>query len=240
MKIIIFISIISIVYNIIYIPKYGEYRFEKTTDIFYLNVSEFNQKTIHIQMNAHNGVVDEDINYDFTDQEPSDSFIASRRKWPASSWHSSSSVNGKVKSFTYKYYYEIKKDSSKKFLIIRYMGYDKRIKGSYLEIINTYINWGKLWTALFALAFIIPFSIVGGCLFYHKYYKLKCKKRNSCIEPQSTTDFNAAPNYSSNNPDFDDKETYDNENGLTPQKDNIYYELTKSAYDTHDDVNKIN
>ena len=190
-------------------------------------------------MNSYNGYVDQEIRYDFTDNEPTDTFIPTRRKMPASSWSSSTTVNDKVKSFTKKYYYEIKKDVSKKYLIVRYFGYRKEISGSYLEIINTYINWGKLWTALFILLFIFVFGIVGGCLFYHQYYKKKCRKNNSYIEPQTPNDYNPQNN-SSDNPDFNNKNTYENEYNKTPQTDNIYYEPPNTAYDTHDDAHKIN
>ena len=186
-------------------------------------------------MNAYNGHVDQEIKYDFTDDEPSDSFIPARTKRPASSWSTSTTVNDEVKSFTNKYYYEIKKDVSKKYLIVKYFGYYKRIKGSYLENINTYINWGKLWTALFILAFVIPFSIIGGCLFYYKCYKKKCRRNQSNIEPKTPNDYKP-PNYSSDNPDFNSKNTYANEFNATPLKENIFYESTNRAYDTHDDV----
>ena len=240
MKIIVFFLVISLAYNIIHISKYGSYKFHNITDSFYLNANEFSKNTkIHIQMNSYNGYVDQEIRYDFTDNEPTDKFTPTRTKMPASSWSSATTVNNKVKSFTEKYYYEIKKDVSKKYLIVRYFGYRKEISSSYLEIINTYINWGKLWTALFILLFIFVFGILGGCAFYHKYYKIKCRKNNSIIEPQTPNDYNPLNN-SSDNPDFNSKNTYENEYNETPQKDNIYYELANRAYDTHDDVYKIN
>ena len=238
MKIIIFFLIISLAYNIIHISKYSSHKFYNIKDSFYFNANEFEKnEIIHIQMNAYNGVVAQEIKYDFTDDEPSDSFIATSTKSPSSIWSTSTTVNEETKSFTRKYYYEIKKDVSKKYLIVQYFGYNKRIEGSYLEIINTYINWGKLWTALFILAFAIPFSIIGGCFLYHKYFKFKCIKNNSYIEPQTPNDYNP-PNNSSDNPDFNSKNAYENEYNVTPQTDNIYYEPTNSAYDTHDDANK--
>ena len=240
MKIIVFFLIISLAYNIIHISKYGSHKFHNITDSFYLNANEFDKNSkIHIQMNSYNGYVDQEIRYDFTDDDPSDSFIPTRKKKPASSASTSTKVNGKVKKFTEKYYYEIKKDVSKKYLIVRYFGYRKEISGSYLEIINTYINWGKLWTALFILAFAIPFSIIGGCLFYHKCYKKKCRKNQSDLEPKTPNDYKP-PNYSSDNPDFNSKNTYENEYKEAPQTDNIYYEPTNRAYDTHDDTYRIN
>ena len=104
-----------------------------------------------------------------------------------------------------------------------------------MEIINTYINWGKLWTALFILAFAIPLSIIGGCLFYYKWYKKKWRKNQSNIEPKTPNDYKP-PNYSSDNLDFNCKNTYANEYNATPLKDNIFYEPTNRGYDTHDDV----
>ena len=108
-----------------------------------------------------------------------------------------------------------------------------------MEIINTYINWEKFWTVLLIFLFNFIFSIIGGCLFYHKYYKLKCRKKQSIIEPQTPNDYNP-PNNSSDNPDFNSNNTYENEYNAAPQTDNIYYEPTNRAYDTHDDTYRIN
>ena len=237
MRIIVFFLVISFVFNIIHISKYGSHKFYNITESFYLNANDFSKNTkIHIQMNSYNGYVDQEIRYDFTDNEPTDTFIPTSRKMPASS--SSSSSDDDI-SFTKKYYYEIKKDVSKKYLIVRYFGYRKEISGSYLEIINTYINWGKLWNIICILSILIFLSISLGYKFYTKYCRIKCRKKKSYIEPQTPNDYNP-PNNSSDNPDFNNKNTDENEYNETPQTDNIYYEPPYTAYDTHDDVYKIN
>ena len=139
----------------------------------YLNADEFGKNDkIHFQMNAYNSHVDSLLRYDFTDEEPSDSFKATSTINPTSFWRSSISDDDEVISFTDKYYYDIKKTVSKKYLVVQYFEYKPVISGSYLEIINTYINWGRLLNSLIIIAVVLFFLIIGGCIFYHKYDQL--------------------------------------------------------------------
>ena len=237
MKKTIFVMLISLVLNAYYLPKYESIKTNNESGIVYLKATEFNlNKNIYIQLNSHNSHVNKWIEYDFSDdekfQEPT------KKIEPASTWSSSTSVNDKVTSFTNKYYYEILKDVSKKYLFIKFSGYTKSMDDDYLEIENTRINWGKLWTILFILFFGLIFLIFFGCYLYHKCIKYKCRKIPNIPLSQDQSEYSNSNNKPDNkvtgNPDFNNYTNSNSNNEYnTPQQQNIYYEPAPTAIDNN-------
>ena len=138
--------------NAYFLPKYKSIKLDIKSGIVYLNATEFDfNKNIHIQISSYNSYIYRKIHYDFSDDE---NFLTpSKEVEPASSFSSSVSASDEKISFTKDYYYEILKDSSKKYLFFKFFGYKKVKKVGYLEIESIRINWGKLWIIFLFLVF---------------------------------------------------------------------------------------
>ena len=231
MKEIIFIFLISHVCSTVYyIKKHGSVTVSTKEGIVYLDADKFGKNNkIHIQFNAHISHVDDKIYFEFSDNIPTSTFKPSIPKKPDSSWGS----GGDDEVDTYKTNYDIKKDVSAKYLVIKYTGYYNYEYGGYLKILNTSINWGKFWTifiiSIFALFF---FAIIG--VPYIRIIIKKCKKKKSCPESITVnelqkTNYNieSSPTekdafYEPNN--RENADGIDDVNNNIPQQQNIYYE----------------
>ena len=141
----IFCLLFSLILNAYYLPKYKSIKTDIKSGIVYLNATEFDfNKNIHIQISSHNSYIYSKIHYDFSDDE---NFLTpSKEVEPASRF--SSSVD---ESFTYDYYYEILKDSSKKYLFFKFFGYKKVKNDAIWKLIIielTGVNYGLFYLFL--------------------------------------------------------------------------------------------
>ena len=169
----IFCLFISLILNAFYLPKYKSIKPDIESGIVYLDATQFDfNKDIHIQISSYNIYVNKTIQYDFSDYE--NYLTPSKEIKPASDFSSSTAtISDEDKSFTNRYYYEILKDSSKKYLFFKFSGYRKVKKDGYLEIENIRINWGNFWSNLIIAGISLTFVICFGCAIY-----LQCKKIN--------------------------------------------------------------
>ena len=116
----------------------------------------------------------------------------------------------------------------------------------YLEIENTRTNWGKLLPILVIVFISLTFLTFFGCFIYHKYIKQKCRKSEIIPLNQEQSEYNTPENKGTDNPDFNNynNTNYDsmdynytnynsNNEFITPQPQNIYYESTKSPIDNN-------
>ena len=236
MKEIIFIFLISHVFSVYYIKKHGSVKVSKRDGIVYLNADKFGKNDkIHMQFNAYRSSVDDKIYYEFSDDIPTDTFQPSIGKNPDTSWSSTSGDDETDDSkTTYKTNYDIKKNVSKKYLVIKYTGYYNRYSGGYLKIENTLINWGEFLLWFVISIFIFVFSVIGIVLCYCKFCKNKCKPRRFYIEHVPGTELpktNETPPqendifYEPSNREENANQNYDSNN--FPQQQNIYYEPPK-------------
>ena len=245
MKITIFLLLISLVLNAIYLPKYESIKPANKTGLVYLKATEFDlNKNIYIQINSHNSRINTNIRYDFSDDINFKTPL--KLLTPASTWSSSTSVNDRVTSFTNSACYEILRDSSKQYLFIEISQYTKVFDDDYLEIENTKINWGKFWLIFIIIAISLVFLIILGFFFYFKFIRNKCRKNEVIPLNQNESEYNNENNNPDNkvteNPDYhnynntncnsNDYTNYNSNNEYnTPQQQNIYYEPAKSAID---------
>ena len=120
MKRAIFCLLFSLILNAYFLPKYKSIKLDIKSGIVYLNATEFDfNKNIHIQISSYNSYIYRKIHYDFSDDE---NFLTpSKEVEPASSFSSSVSASDEKISFTKDYYYEILKDSSKKYLFLNFL-----------------------------------------------------------------------------------------------------------------------
>ena len=219
MKKIIFIFLISHVLSVYYIKqKQGSVIVTTEEGIVYLDADNFDKNDkIHIQFNAYESHVDEEIHYEFSDNIPNDYFQPSISKQPDKSW---SKKDEDDYSKTYFTVYDIKKNIFAKYLIIKYTGYYNYDESyGYLKIENTentFINRFNFGTIimiiLFSLAFLIP-------IIYTFYIEIK-KRIKKCLTKTKNNNIKS--------------------NSLV-QKVDIYHEPNNNKNDdTHDDSNDIN
>ena len=124
MKEIIFIFLISHVFSVYYIKKHGSVKVSTRDGIVYLNADKFGKDDkIHMQFNAYRSSVDDKIYYEFSDDIPTDTFQPSNSKKPDISQSTGGDDDNEDESTTYKTNYDIKKNVSKKYLVIKYTGY---------------------------------------------------------------------------------------------------------------------
>ena len=233
MKEIIFIIFISHVFSVYYIEKHGSVKVTTREGIVYLDADQFGKNDkIHIQFNAYKSHVDDNIYYEFSDNIPTDKFQPSFSKKPNFSWKSNYNDEDETNN-TYKTSYDIKKDVSAKYLIIKYTEYyNYYYSGGNLKIENTLINWGLFREILIYIFWSISFLI---CIIicYFKIAKKKCKKNRSNIEPITAT-HNTNDNNESSHQEEDiyyepssrenDNRINDSNNNNLSQQENIYYE----------------
>jgi Ca2+/Na+ antiporter len=168
---IIFLFLISHVLSVYYIKKkHGSVKVQTEEGIVYLNADNFNKNNkIHILFDACESFVDKEIHYEFSDIIPNDDFIPSISKKPDAKYSSGIGY--------YKYYYDIKKNVSAKYLIIKYTGYDRVYWDytSYLKIENILINWRLFRCGFFycIIGLIILIVLIGLYIDISK----KCKKK---------------------------------------------------------------
>ena len=236
MKEIIFIFLISNVFSVYYIKKHGSVKVSTREGIVYLNADKFGKNDkIHMQFNAYRSNVDDKIYYEFSDDIPTDTFQPSKSKNSDSSW-SSSSGDGKNKKTTYKTNYDIKKNVSKKYLVIKYTGYYNRYSDGHLKIENTLINWGDFLLWLIISIFILVFSVIFILVCYCKFCKKRCKPRRFYIEHITATELPKTNDNTETPPQEKDifyepsgsenaDQNYDSNN--FPQQQNNYYEPPK-------------
>ena len=143
---IVFLFLISHVLSIYYIKKkHGSVTVMTKEGIVYLNAENFNKNNkIHILLHAYDSDVDKEIHYEFSDNLPNDDFKPSISKKPDAKYsgYIEEDYDDEYSRRESKYYYDIKKNVSAKYLIIKYTGL-KTInwRDSYLKIENVLINW---------------------------------------------------------------------------------------------------
>ena len=250
MKEIIFIFLISNVFSVYYIKKHGSVKVSTGTGIVYLNADKFGKNDeIHMQFNAYRSSVDDKIYYEFSDDIPTDTFQPSKSKNPDNSWSSSTGGDDETddSKTTYKTNYDIKKNVSKKYLVIKYTGYYNRYSGGYLKIENTLINWGEFFIWFIVSIFILVFSVFFSVFCYCKFCKKRCKPRRFYIEHITATELPKTNDNTETPPQEKDifyepsgsenaDQNYDSNN--IPQPQNIYYEPPKvENVDTINDSN---
>ncbi len=154
MKKLCFIILISFIFGITNLPKYGSIQMSSEKGIFYLTTSDFDEGSpIYFQFNVDNGGVHSEIIYEFSDTYPTSfSFKNPSTTKNYGSGQSQTVVNGR-QSYTLKYYYEVKNDRSKNYLYVQY----SQLSGNYVEIENTKYSIG-----FFILMIIL--SIFGGLI----------------------------------------------------------------------------
>ena len=174
MKEIIFIFLISHVLCVYYIKKHGSVKVSSKEGIVYLDADKFGKNDkIHMQFNAYRSSVDDVIYYQFSDNIPIDTFQPSNRKKPDTSWWSTTGGEEDDSKTTYKTNYDIKKNVSAKFLVIKYTGYYIRYSWGYWKIENTLINWGQFFIIMIISVFALVFLIIFIVLCYCKIFKKK-------------------------------------------------------------------
>ena len=129
---IIFLFLISHVLSVYYIKKkHGSVKVRTREGIVYLNVDNFNKNNkIHILFYTYNSVVDKEIHYEFSDNIPNDDFKPSISKKPDakdSTYEEEDYYDGTIGE-EHKYYYDIKKNVSAKYLIIKYWITNKKLE----------------------------------------------------------------------------------------------------------------
>ena len=154
MKKLCFIILISFIFGITHLPKYGSIKMLSESSIFYLITSDFDEDSpIYFQLNVDNGEVNKEVIYEFSDTEPAYfSFKSPSSTKYYGSGRSQTSYNGRV-DYTLRYYYEVENDKSKNYLYLQY----SHLTGNYIEIENT-----KNGLGYFILTLLL--SIFGGLI----------------------------------------------------------------------------
>ena len=212
MKGIILSLLISYIFCINYLPKYGTIKVTEKSGYFYLNTSEFDDNsTLHIQLTIKSGNIVSTLLYEFTNISPNSySSTPSNTLIPATS-STTSTGSKRSKTITSRtYYYNIKNKNKYKYLIIQYMG----LSGEYLEIENTSVNEGILLILLTCSFFILLFISVFGFFFYKNRKKTR-------VEIENTDNLTVFPNpyekeYYSNDPQYNSG--YNNSNSPQQQQ----------------------
>ena len=222
MKSIIFVLLIYNSFCQIYeLQKYGSVETTYSNGIVYLNTEDFSVgDTVYIQFNAVNGEMNPIIYYQFYNSKPNLSFNPSKSMSASNRGNSETNVLGKV-TYKEKYYYNIKKEENRKYLIISYSDFQGYSFGkSYLEIEHTKVNWAItmiiIILSVIGLSFIIVIAFI--CI---KRYKKKSKNliNYQATTPSYTPPSSIPPQYNQNNTGYDST-TFNN----YPQQQNIYYE----------------
>ena len=193
MKEIIFIFLISQIFCVYYIKKkHGSVKVTTQEGIVYLNADNFGKNDkIHIQFSAFVSHVDEKIYYEFSDDIPMDDYQPTISKKPNDSWETGNIKDDYGNTIDnsktcYKTSYEIKKDISAKYLIIKYTGYYNYYSNGFLKIENTVTNWHKVYTILFIIFLITVIILIN-----YKYIKKCCKKNNNYYVQQQNNNYQA-------------------------------------------------
>ena len=207
MKEIIFIFLVSHAFSVYYLEKGESLKIlNRTTEgIVYLNADNFGKNdTIHIQLYCFNSVFYDQIYYEFSDNIPSDEFEPSIKKEPDNYDYSTINEDGE---FWTKNVYDIKKDVSAKYLIIKYVcRYYSDSKG-FIEIANTLINWILFEYILFICIFG-GFFLTICIVFCFKYFTHDNK---NVVDPEDDPIITTELQKTNNTPN-------------TPQENDIYYE----------------
>ena len=172
MKGIILPLLISYIFCINYLPKYGTIKVTEKSGYFYLNTSEFDDdSTLHIQLTIKRGNIVSTLLYEFTNISPNSySSTPSNTLTPATS-STTSTGSKRSKTITSRtYYYNIQNNNKYQYLIIQYMG----LSGEYLEIESTSVNVGILVIVLICSFFgLIILAVIGFFI-----YRICRKKTN--------------------------------------------------------------
>ena len=172
MKGIILPLLISYIFCINYLPKYGTIKVTEKSGYFYLNTSEFDDNsTLHIQLTIKRGNIVSTLLYEFTNISPNSySSTPSNTLTPATS-STTSTGSKRSKTITSRtYYYNIQNNNKYQYLIIQYMG----LSGEYLEIESTSVNVGILVIVLICSFFgLIILAVIGFFI-----YRICRKKTN--------------------------------------------------------------
>ena len=172
MKGIILPLLISYIFCINYLPKYGTIKVTEKSGYFYLNTSEFDDNsTLHIQLTIKRGNIVSTLLYEFTNISPNSySSTPSNTLTPATS-STTSTGSKRHKTITSRtYYYNIQNNNKYQYLIIQYMG----LSGEYLEIESTSVNVGILVIVLICSFFgLIILAVIGFFI-----YRICRKKTN--------------------------------------------------------------
>ena len=148
--------------DVYYLPKYGSLE-KKGNSIIYLDADKFgNNSIIHIHFKSSSNS-DSLLYYDFTDVKPTSTSVTTREiKY---TFYTYSVDEDDTDNKEYNYYYDIKKDVSKKYLFFI---------SPFGMVENTFINW-----ALFIVIFVCLVSGLAAiflvCLFI---YLSVCEKEN--------------------------------------------------------------
>ena len=172
-----FIFLFSYVLSITFLEKHDSFITSEEDGIFYLEAKKFHKNdNIHIQFNALESSVSFSILYEFSDVRPNNTFQPSIPKKADKKWATYKKDNNKASNYTLKGRFDIKKTVSKKYLIIKYMGFQKYEDYGYLKIENISKKSNKPYTMVVIALFIVFFILLGLYIFFE--YCLKKLREN--------------------------------------------------------------
>ena len=221
MKGIILALLISYIFCINYLPKYGTIKVRENSGSFYLNTNEFDaDSTIYIELTVSKGKIDSTLLYEFTNISPNSYYLIPSNKLTPKVTGSSGTKKKRSKStLDHDYYYSLQNNNSYPYLIIYYKG----LTGEYLEIESTRVNWG-------VTIMIIIFSVIGlaGLLILGIYIYKRCNATNVVenIDNMPTQPISPNPNtgeYTGEKPYYSNDPQYNsvNYNSNYPQQQQL-------------------
>ena len=184
----IFIFLISYAFSIHFLEKDDSFITIEENGIFYLDATKFDKNdNIAIQFNALESSVKLSILYQFSDIQPTYYFQPSTQKKADKKWATYKDDNNKTSNYTLKGRFDIKKTVSKKYLIIKYMGFQKYKDYGYLKIENISKKSNKSYTIVIIILFIVFFILLGLFIFYEYYTRKKLRENNQPIKETLTS-----------------------------------------------------
>ena len=222
MKIFCIIVLIAYIFGDILIPKYGSVKFTSTSGVFYFETSEFDEgSSIYFQLNAENGYVNSDLEYEFSNSDPISDlhiFIRPNTLKVYAKDNSRTYVNDEVTSFREQYYYELENDRNYNYVYVKFT----KFFGNYLEIENTKYSKNIFkYIIIGVIGFIVLLTII--------FIIVKIiKHRNNIEENRNRNDnLNNEPQYETQtqnpSPDFT-PDSYDSNYPRQQQGQNMYYQ----------------
>lgn len=167
MKVIIIILFIGYSFcEIVHLKKYGTTSCYNSSGIIYLDAEEFElNENIHILFTAVRGEMDKKIAYGFSDSIPTSTISLPNSK--SYIFTESFSDDNNDSNYGRKYYYDFKKVTNDKYLVMKYTGFKSSSYGSII-IENTKISG---WVIIIIICVVCLIIFGGISIFYqYKYY----------------------------------------------------------------------
>jgi len=163
-----------------------------STIMDYVDISKFDQNdSMHLAIVVISGKIDKIINYGYSDEKSISPDLLSYTKKPTSSESFCGGGDDDYENYCgNRYYYDIKKEENKKYIVIQSTGYTgKSIEYSFLPM--SAIGFYLMYFAIFVVCIVI--CCIYGCYYSHKKakeYKSENADRTSMIpnDSQNTSD----------------------------------------------------